>query len=279
MNDDELKRILQGALCGRRLSDASRERMLRALQVRKRSSWIAAVSAAAAAALVWTAVRGAGSAASPELIRRAVEQHREARTFGHTGVSTHDVAEMVGEACGREMELPGLRDGGFVQLQAHGCAKMGGVHVVYANSWLKVSCFVLPKESARLDGVRRVEESGIGMYRAEHAGHSVTAIPEGDLLKVWVAELKPEQLTAIAVDAELKRFQLKTTVFTVRDAAISGPLRAALRNTPGVEDVRVEEARREAYIRYDRRRVSPDDLAAMMVLDGFPAAPREWGGR
>ncbi len=279
MNDEELRRLLQGSLAARRLPSEARERILLVLRRRRRSGWLAAAAAVLLVSLVSSALLLPGKAATPSMIREAVEHHREARTFGHSGSSSSEISEMVSEACGRELDLPALRDGGFVQLQAHGCAGMGGVHVIYANSWLKVSCFVLSACTADLAAGRLIEHSDIRVRAFEIGDHSVVAVPEGDLTKVWVAALRPEQLADIAMDSELKKHQLKTTVFTVSDTALSGPLGAALRNTPGVEDVRVEDSRHEAYIRYDRRRVSPDELAAMMVLNGFPAEPREWGGR
>jgi hypothetical protein len=217
--------------------------------------------------------------APPAVLRDAVRHHVEARTFGHSASSSREIAEMVGEACGREVEVPGLRDAGFVQVQAHGCENMGGVHVIYANSWLKASCFVISMCTAGFETGRPVEDSGVRGRAWQIDGHSLVAVPEGDVVKVWVADLKPSQLEAIAVDTELKRSQVKTAVFTVKDAAISGPLGATLRATPGVEEVRLEDARGEAVIRYDRRRISPDELAAMLVINGFPAGPREWGGR
>jgi hypothetical protein len=279
MNDDELRRLLQGALSSRRVPAETRERLLQTLHRRRRSAWLAAAAAALLVGLVSAALLLPGDAPAPPVLRDAVRHHVEARTFGHAASDRSEIAEMVGEACGREVEVPALRDGGFVQMQAHGCERMGGVHVIYANSWLKASCFVLSTCTAGFDAGRLVSESGVQARVWEIDGHSVVAVPEGDVVKVWVADLRPAQLSAIAVDTELKRFQVKTAVFTVKDAAISGPLRATLRATPGVEEVRLEDSRNEAVIRYDRRRISPDELAAMMVLNGFPAGPREWGGR
>jgi hypothetical protein len=279
MNDDELKRLLQGTLSSRRLPAELRERLLLGLRRRHRQGWLAMAAAALLVTLLSAALLVPGESTVSPFLRDAVKHHREARTFGHSDLSSRELTRMVEEACGREIELPSLRDGGFVRLQAHGCENMGGAHVVYANSWLTVSCFVVPSDRQGLDGGRMIETSGVQARVFDVEDCSVVVVRTGTLSKVWVADLKPAQLSTIAMDTELKKFELKTTVFTVTDTSLSGPLGVALRNTPGVEDVQLEDSRHEAYIRYDRRRVTPDDLAAMMVLNGFPAGPREWGGR
>jgi copper chaperone CopZ len=52
-----------------------------------------------------------------------------------------------------------------------------------------------------------------------------------------------------------------------------------LMSTPGIEDFQVEPAKQEATVRFDRRRVTVDELAALLVTSGLAASPRDWGGR
>ena len=52
-----------------------------------------------------------------------------------------------------------------------------------------------------------------------------------------------------------------------------------LQSTPGVEDFQVGPSNQEAVVQYDRRRVTLEEIAALLVTNGFAASPREWGGR
>jgi hypothetical protein len=189
------------------------------------------------------------------------------------------VAQTVSEASGREIHMPGLRDGGFTQMQAHRCEATGWSHVVYANSWLKVSCFILDAGSLDLKGGLPLGEPGIDAYTFSQDAFSVVAVRESGLAKIWVADLRPEHLASIAVDAEQKRHQLQTTVFSVADHGSARQMGGMLQSTPGVEDFQVEPSNREAVVQYDRRRVTLEEIAALLVTNGFAASPREWGGR
>src|SRR5207247_607717 len=107
-------------------------------------------AAAAAAGLLAAAFSFRQRPADPinPTILRAIEQHIQSPVFGHAASSptAREVAQTVSEANGRDIQMPGMKDGGFTQMQAHRCEATGWAHVVYANSWLKVSCFVLDSE-------------------------------------------------------------------------------------------------------------------------------------
>jgi hypothetical protein len=124
MNDEELRKLLQNSLSGRRAPTEVRERIVSALRPRRRL-WIAA---AAAAGVVLAVAIGAVLAPSRpvrinSVIERAIEQHIQSPVFGHAASSAtpREVALTVSEASGRDIQIPGLRDGGFTQMQAHRC--------------------------------------------------------------------------------------------------------------------------------------------------------------
>src|SRR6185295_1181053 len=144
MNDEELRKLLQNSLAGRRAPSEVRERIVSALRPRRRL-WIAAVSAglAAAAAVVVAILLALPRPAKPNpTIERAIDLHvqipRGMLGHGASSATPREITETVSQANGRDIEVPGLRDGGFTQLQAHCCQETGWAHVVYANSWLKV---------------------------------------------------------------------------------------------------------------------------------------------
>ena len=100
------------------------------------------------------------------------------------------------------------------------------------------------------------------------------AIREGGLTKLWVADLRPEQLVKIAVDAEQKRHLVQKTVFRVpHHPCVARPMEAILLKTPGIEHVTLNEKTEQAQIWYDKRRVSLDQITAMLILNGIEAHP------
>jgi hypothetical protein len=282
MNDEELRKLLQNSLSGRHAPTEVRERIVSALRPRRRL-WIA--SAAAAALLL--AVGIGALLTSPRAVRfnpvieRAIEQHIQTSVFGHaaTSATPREVAQTVSEASGRDIQIPGLRDGGFTQMQAHRCEGTGWAHVIYANSWLKVSCFLLDAEGLDLSGGAPLAVPGIDAYSFAQDRYSVVAVRESGLAKIWVADLRSQHLSSIAVDAELKRHQLQTTVLSVIDDGMAKQVGAMLQNFPGIEDYQMELSKQEAYVKYDRRRVTPEEIYVLLATNAFAAAPRDWDNR
>src|SRR5206468_3606711 len=105
---------------------------------------------------------------------------------------------------------------------------------------------------------------------------SVVAVRESGLAKIWVSDLRPEHLASIAVDAEQKRHQLQTAVLSVTDRGTSRQLEAVLQGTSGVEDIQTDLSKQEAYVRFDRRRVTVEEIYALLATNGFGASPRDW---
>lgn len=282
MNDEELRKLLQNSLSGRRAPTEVRERIVGALRPRRRL-WIA--SAAAAALVVAVAV---GTVLTPSravrfnpVIERAIEQHMQSPVFGHAASSAtpREVAQTVSEASGRDIQIPGLRDGGFTQMQAHRCEATGWAHVIYANSWLKVSCFLLDSEGLDLSGGTPLAIPGIDAYSFAQDRFAVVAVRESGLAKLWVGDLRVQHLASIAVDAELKRHQLQTTVLSVIDHGMAKQVGAMLQSIPGVEDIHMEPSKQEAYVKFDRRRVTPEEIYALLATNAFVASPRDWDNR
>jgi hypothetical protein len=282
MNDDELRKMLQNALAGRRAPTEVRERILSALRPRRRV--VLYVAAAAAAILVAAGVlvlRPRPAERLSPTVARAVEQHIQSPVFGHAAASAtpREIAQTVSEASGRDIQMPGLRDGGFTQIQAHRCEATGWAHVIYANSWLKVSCFIMDSEGLDLAGGSALALPGIDARSYVRDQVSVVAVRECGLAKIWVADLRPEQLATIAVDAEQKRHQLQTTVLSVTDRAMARQVGAMLQSIPSVEDAQVDTTRQEATVKFDRRRVTVEEIYALLATNGFGASPRDWEHR
>jgi len=279
MNDDDLRKLLRNSLGGRQAPAEVRERLLQVLRPRRRR-W--PLVAAAAGILLGAATAFAvlpGPARLNPSIARAIEQHIESPIYGHAASTEtpREVGQTVSEVSGREIAIPGLRDGGFTQMQAHCCEATGWAHVIYANSWLKVSCFILDAGQLDVAGGVRVPEPGIEAYTFSRRSFSAVAVRESGLAKIWVADLRPEQLAAIAVDAERKRHELQTTVLALSDRGVAKQMGAMLLSMPGIEDVQVELSKPEAVVKFDRRRVTLDEIAALLVTSGFAASPRDWG--
>jgi hypothetical protein len=282
MNDEELRKLLQNSLSGRRAPTEVRERIVGALRPRRRL-WLA--SATAAAVVIAVAI---GSVVAPSraprfnpVIERAIEQHIQSPVFGHAASSAtpREVAQTVSEASGRDIQIPGLRDGGFTQMQAHRCEATDWAHVIYANSWLKVSCFLLDSQELNLSGGTPLAVAGIDAYMFTQDRYTVVAVRESGLAKIWVADLRPQHLSSIAVDAELKRHQLQTTVLSVIDHGMAKQVGAMLQSIPGVEDIQMEPSKQEAYVKFDRRRVTPEEIYALLATNAFAASPRDWEHR
>jgi len=282
MNDEELRKVLQNSLAGRRAPAEVRERILAALRPRGRL-WFAA-AAAALVLLSAAAVLSVKSTRTERLnptIDRAIEQHMQSPVFGHAAASAtaREVAQTVSDVSGREIQMPGMRDGGFTQIQAHRCEATGWAHVIYANSWLKVSCFILDAERLDLSGGKPLVVPGIQAYSFTQDRFSVVAVRECSVAKIWVADLRPEHLSSIAVDAEQKRHQLQTTVLSVTDRGMTRQVGAMLQCTPWIEDAQVDATRQEATVRFDRRRVTVEEIYALLATNGFGASPRDWEHR
>jgi hypothetical protein len=282
MNDDELRKLLQNSLDGRRAPAEARDRILSALRPRRRI-WLA-VSGAAAAAVVIAAIAiqlVPRPAPLHPAIARAIVLHMDSPVIGHAALSAtpQEVAQTVSEASGHDIQMPGLKDGGFTQMQAHRCEATGWAHIVYANSWLKVSCFLLDATGLDLSAGTPMATPGIEAYAFTKDGFSVVAVRDGGLAKIWVAGLRPDNLASIAVDAEQKRHQLQTTVLSVSDRGIAKQLGVLRSIAPGVEEIRVEPSKQEAYVTYDKRRVTLEEIAALLATNGFAVSPRDWGNR
>jgi copper chaperone CopZ len=279
MNDDDIRKLLRNSLEGRQAPAEVRERILQVLRPGRR--W--PLWAAAAGLLVGVgALLAAPRASRPNpTIARAIEQHIQSPVYGHAAstATPREVEQTVSEVSGREIHLPGLRDAGFTQMQAHCCEATGWAHVIYANSWLKVSCFILDAGQLDLSGGIRIPEPGLEAYSFSQQTFSVVAIRESGLAKIWVGDLRPEHLVSIAVDAEQKRHQMQTTVLSVSDRGIVKQMGAMLQGTPGIEDFQVEPMKQEAVVKFDRRRVTLDEIAALLATNGFAASPRDWGSR
>jgi hypothetical protein len=284
MNDDELRKLLQNSLGGRRAPTEVRERIVGSLRPRRRL-WLAAAAAAAVAvaAIASFAVlpRAPRTAPLPPAISRAVTLHIKCPVIGHATLSDtpREVAQTVSEASGHDIQMPGLRDGGFTHMQAHRCEATGWAHVVYANSWLKVSCFLLDATGLDLSAGTPMAVPGVDACSFTKDGQSVVVVRDEGLAKIWVADLRPDNLSLIAVDAEQKRHQLQTTVLSVNDRGIAKQLGVLCSIAPGVEEIRVEPSKQEAYVMFDKRRVTIEEIAALLATNGFAASPRDWDHR
>lgn len=279
MNDDELRRVLQNALGGRRAPEEVRARVLSRLRRRPALLWAAAAAAAVSLAVGLTLLLRPRP--TPPLIEAAFQQHSRGLVDEHAaGARTpRELAEITFEALGQSVQVPALRDAGFSPIQAHRCPPTGWVHVIYANHWLKLSCFMVDAAKAALPrGGRRVVHAGVETEVYERGALSAVAVRDGNVLKVWVADLRRDQLAAVAGDAELKRSQVRRVVLTVPGASLR-PVEAILLGTVGVEDVWPEASRGEVSVLYDGRRVSLNEIEAVLALNGFEATSLGRDGR
>jgi hypothetical protein len=278
MNDDELRHLLRNALDGRRLPEGARERLWSKIFPRPwEMAWVGSMAAAAIVAIgvLWLLMRGPSI---PAVIETAFVGHEQGKIDEH-GVASDTVREItqkIKDVTGREIRMPGLRDAGFGQLKAHGCAVTGTAHVIYANSWNKVSCFIFEADKCSLAGGERIKEGGVDGYSFRKGSMTAVAVREGGIVKLWVSDLRPEQLAAIAVDAEQKRYQLKTTVLTASSEAVFKPMGATVMGINGVEDVELEPIKKQLNVRFDPRRVSASEIMWVLETSGMEASPTEW---
>lgn len=277
MKDEDLKRLLRNSLADRRAPAGTRARILGGFRRRLDRRWLP--SAAVAAALLVAAFLApalsapfAGEPALPKTLALAAElhAHNELARHPNQGTTPRESGQVIQDAIGRSVELPGLRDAGYWQLEAHRCADTGMAHVIYANSWKKLSCFILDAAEATLEGGRRLADPTVEGSLFTKGETSIVAIREGGVLKIWVSALPPKDLEFIAVDAEHKRYQLKTLPL-MADVVDPRPMGAVLMGIPGVEDVQLIPDKQEAFVRYDHRRVTPEEIAATLVVNGIDA--------
>lgn len=276
MTDDELKRLLQNGLGARRLSDRERERLLSRIHRRPRlivASLAAAVLAAVGLLLI---PRPSGL---PLVIETVFRGHELGKVDKHAVASdtVREITQKIKDATGREIQLPGLRDAGFSQLEAHCCQETGTAHVIYANSWNKLSCFIFEAGKFPLEGGAplQAKSGSVDSVFFRKGSMSAVAVKEGGIVKVWVSDLRYDQLAAIAVDAEEKRYQLKTTVLTASNETIFRPMGAAVMGISGVEDVEMEPSKRQANVRFDPRRVTAEEIVAMLALSDMDVSWRD----
>ncbi len=280
MNDDELKRLLQNSLAGRRAPDEVKARVLGRL--RRPPVLGLALAGVAAAAVVLVA----GAAARvlfkpapglPEHVQQAFTQHAFSDVKEHAIVSAtiRDITATLREVTGREVQLPGLRDAGFTQLEAHHCEGTRTAHVVFQNSWNKLSCFIYEAEKFPLERGERLAQSSGEAYVFTDGQTSGVAVREGGIVKFWVSDLRSQQVAAIAIDAEQKRYTLRTTVLAAETPVVFGPMGDLLTAMPGVEDVQVVQEESECHIRFDPRRVTTDEILRVFQQHDFEVNVKE----
>jgi hypothetical protein len=281
MTDDELKKLLRNSLAGRRAPDSARARVFAALGGRRpvRSLGLLAFAAAAIACAVGVKfVVRAKSADLPPAVAEAMGRHREPppAMHGAQALQRREISEKIQQQSGLSVELPILRDAGFDALEAHTCDGFGAQHVIYANSFSKLSCFILEASRVDLSRARRVEEDGVEAYLFGRDDVSVVAVREGGLVKLWVSDLRAKHLSDIAIDVERKRNKVKTLVLGgVKDAAAKAA-EQVFRAIPGVQDVRVETGK--ARVQFDPDRVTELEIGAVAVETGVADWPTPAGG-
>lgn len=282
MSDATLRRLLRNALGGRKAPADVRARVLARLRCRPGLVWLTVAAAAALAIAAGVFAFVSTEKPLPADLAVMIKEHREAWIPNRSDVgsmSPDDVSKMIHSATDRTVNMPGLRDAGFGILDAHRCDTTNRAHVIYKNYWLMVSCFVARAGQIDLSGGEKITREGIDLVTFKQDKTSAVAIREGGITKVWVGDLRPEQLTAIAVDAEQKRHHVQKTVFQVaHHPCVSRPMEALLLKTPGIEHVTMNHEKEQAEIWIDRRRVSPDQITAMLVLNGIEAHPMPIGG-
>ena len=64
-----------------------------------------------------------------------------------------------------------------------------------------------------------------------------------------------------------------------RDRGTAKQVGAMLQSIPGVEDIQMEPSKQEAYVKFDRRRVTPEEIYALLATNAFAASPRDWDNR
>ena len=276
MNDDGLRRLLRNSLLGRQAPEGLRARVFARLSAAPRRP-LALTLAAAAAILLAAGLRLAWrrpltEPALPAAVAGALAQHLEMKDqYSRVlPMPPRELLEKIARESGFVVDLPGLRDAGFEPREMHRCKGLGFAHVIYANSWSTLSCFLVESGLAPLEGGTPLAGAPGRVYVSGDL--SIVAVSDGDLVKIWVAELRPQQLAAIAVDAEQKRESMKTLVLAGlrgSDAAVE----AVLRGIQGVEYVQVETGKREALVLFDDRQVSPVAITTLAEMNGVAEGP------
>ncbi len=287
MNDDALRRLLRNSLQGRRAPAGLAERVIARLRSAPRRP-LALTLAAAAAVLTAAGLKMAYprhepappapvAAPVPASVAAAVEQHRgTSDVFCRVpALAPRELIEKVREESGFFVDLPGLRDAGYEPREVHRCLEKGFAHVIYANSWSKLSCFLFEEGLAAIGGGEALP-GGAGLVFTV-GDVSAVVLKDGSLVKVWVSELKAGHLASIAMDAEHKRDSMKTTVLAGVRGKNARTVEAVLRGIPGVEFVTVEPSKSEAYVQFDERQVSPDVIGALATMNGVADGTRDWG--
>lgn len=277
MKDEDLKRLLRNSLADRRAPAEARTRILGGFRRRLDRRWLPSAAVAAAllvAALLAPALSApfSGEPALPRMLALASDLHAENDVARHQNQATtpSESALVIQDAIGRSVTLPGLRDAGYWQLEAHRCADTGMAHVIYANSWKKLSCFILDAAEVTLEGGRRLADTTVEGSLFTKGETSIVAIREGGVLKIWVSALPPKDLEFIAVDAEHKRYQYKRLPL-MADVVDPRPMGAVLMGIPGVEDVELVPEKQRAIVRYDHRRVTGEEIEATLAVNGIDA--------
>lgn len=284
MNDDDLRRLLRNSLGDRRAPEGAWDRARAALAGRRRLRLRPLFGLAAAAALLVVGAvgtwRGPSSepAGLPEVVAAAMARHEDSDAPGHgvQGLSSRELAERMRETSGFSVELPVLRDAGFVPLEQHRCEGWDWNHVIYKNSWTRLSCFVVADASLDLSGGERELEQSVERVVYTRGETSAVAVRHGKVVKIWVSDLRPRQLARIAVDVELKRSTMMTVVISGVESQIARAFETLIRSIPGVEDVRVDSARREGHVMFDPRRVSDAEIGWFALDNGVGDGLQSW---
>lgn len=284
MNDDALRRLLRNSLLGRRAPSGLWERVSERLSGGARrplALTLAALGAIVLAAGLKLALRPpaapapvpafAAAPAFPDWVAGAVEQHEGlSDLFTKTPpMAPREVSERVREQSGVYIDLPGLREAGYEPREVHRCLAKGVAHVVYANTWSKLSCFIFQEKDAPLADAGRKIADGARLFANDDI--SVVALKEDSLVKVWISELRPGQLARVARDAERKRDRIKSADLAVLPGPAARAVESLLLGLPGVEDVRVETGK--ARVEFDEAQTSEAAIRALAVTHGVA----EWG--
>ncbi len=278
MKDEDLKRLLRNSLEGRSVPAEARERILSGFRRRseRRGLFSAAVAAVLLAAATLAPLLSSGRPAElplPGPVGLAFELHSQSGVDRHASqtITRRESAQVIQDAIGRSVELPGLRDAGYFKLEAHRCADTGMAHVIYANSWSQLSCFILDGAASALEGGRRLTGSNVEGSLYTRGDMAAVAIREGGILKIWVSAHRPEDLEKIAVDAEHKRYKIQVLPLHLAQVSDPRPMGAILMGLPGVEAFELEPSGKKANVEYDPERVSEVEISSTLEVNGVSA--------
>jgi hypothetical protein len=285
MNDDSLRRLLRNSLLGRKAPQGLWERLSARLSGAPRRPLALTLLAAAAifaAAGLKLALRPAdelpapspvvAAAPLPAWIAAAVEQHRGlSDIFTKTPpMAPCELTEKVLEQSRFFVDLPSLREAGYEPREVHRCLESGFAHVIYANTWSKLSCFLFEEAQAPLKDEGRPVPDGSGRLFVSGEA-SMVAVKDGPHVKLWIADLRPPQLASIALNAERTPASRNTTILANVKGSAPQAVEAVLRGILGVEDVRFAPGK--VVVEYDERQVSKEAIGALATMKGVA----EWG--